>query len=60
MKKLHNRNKDIELYHKQKLEQKNNKKVETNAYCDNESGEDENPHELDIISEFKKREEKMT
>ena len=60
MKKLHNRNKDIELYHKQKLEQKNNKKVETNANCDKESGEDENPHELDISSEFKKREEKMT
>ena len=49
MKKLYNRNKDIELYHKQK----------------GQSGDGERPatsdgeHELDILAQFKKREEKM-
>ena len=76
MKKLHNRNKDIELYHKQKLEANSRKPLNRSntlgdaanndgAQDDGGGGgsggsEDGSPHELDIIAEFKKREEKMT
>lgn len=73
MKRLYNRNKDIEVYHKQKLESTNSKHLNrsntlnitanNDGTADNLSN-DENtedvPHELDIIAEFKNREEKMT
>jgi hypothetical protein len=51
MKKLYNRNKDIEVYHKQK-------QVITSK--ENPDQNKEETHELDIIAEFKKREEEMT
>lgn len=58
MKKLYNRNKDVELYHKQKVAEPT---ATAKAETDNEAGtEKEEVHELDIIAEFKKREEKMT
>lgn len=59
MKKLYNRNKDVELYHKQKVaEPMATAKAETDN--DAAGAEKEEVHELDIIAEFKKREEKMT
>lgn len=53
MKKLYNRNKDVELYHKQKQESALKPLREKSQ--DNQS--DESIHELDMIAEFKKREE---
>ena len=61
MKKLYNRNKDIELYHKQKgggnvqqMESQGETRPDTST--EKESG----VHELDILAQFKKREEEMT
>ena len=52
MKKLYERNKDIETYHKQK---QNSARKSTN-----QSEGDNEVHELDLIQEFKKREEKLS
>lgn len=57
MKKLYDRNKDIETYHRQK--QESARKGSTSPDKDGGDEDAKQMHDLDIIQEFKKREEKL-